>query len=432
MGGSLCLTSLGDEGALHVPMTLLSAAACGGGSVLFTSKWIEGFPRKKSSCFPALVALGFLVAAFVYFGCSFFPPTTRIATVASLPCIAGLLVLWADGMSSGKRMEAFSGEELACEAEIERGFGKRYMISLVIGVSAFGFVGTLVPLSKGFATLFADAIGAETARMDWQNAGMAAFSGMFLLFAAVSAARGRNIASNSFSRLMLGATCVALVVPCLFREIPYFATIFVVNGSMVVLEILIVSYSAVYAQHERIPVYRPFNLFYALLEGMSVVGCLLCSVALPVLSEGLSTDMVLVIVLTLVLVVLFLLIPAEAALQKTLFAERPSAAPLDPSMMHNVSHKHNIDALAEHLGAKYDLTPREREIALLLSQGRSLPYIQEKLSIAEGTARTHVAHIYQKLGVHSRQEFLDLVEQFSAPLEYCAPSDSGSVFEKRN
>ena len=84
-------------------------------------KWIEGFPRKKSSCFPALVALGFLVAAFVYFGCSFFPPTTRIATVASLPCIAGLLVLWADGMSSGKRMEAFSGEELACEAEIERG-----------------------------------------------------------------------------------------------------------------------------------------------------------------------------------------------------------------------------------------------------------------------------------------------------------------------
>ena len=101
-------------------------------------------------------------------------------------------------------------------------------------------------------------------------------------------------------------------------------------------------------------------------------------------------------------------------------------------MMHNVSHKHNIDALAEHLGAKYDLTPREREIALLLSQGRSLPYIQEKLSIAEGTARTHVAHIYQKLGVHSRQEFLDLVEQFSAPLEYCAPSDSGSVFEKRN
>lgn len=57
------------------------------------------------------------------------------------------------------------------------------------------------------------------------------------------------------------------------------------------------------------------------------------------------------------------------------------------------------------------LTRREREILELLLEGRSVPIICERLVISEGTARTHVKHIYQKLGVHNRQELLDLAEQ---------------------
>jgi DNA-binding CsgD family transcriptional regulator len=58
-----------------------------------------------------------------------------------------------------------------------------------------------------------------------------------------------------------------------------------------------------------------------------------------------------------------------------------------------------------------ELTRREREIPELLLEGRSVPVICERLVISEGTARTHVKHIYQKLGVHNRQELLDLAEQ---------------------
>ena len=46
----------------------------------------------------------------------------------------------------------------------------------------------------------------------------------------------------------------------------------------------------------------------------------------------------------------------------------------------------------------------------LLAEGRSLPYVQEKLFISEGTARTHIKHIYTKLDVHSKQEMLDKIE----------------------
>ncbi len=57
---------------------------------------------------------------------------------------------------------------------------------------------------------------------------------------------------------------------------------------------------------------------------------------------------------------------------------------------------------------RYGLTPREVEVFQLLAEGRSLPYIQEKLSISGGTARTHASSIYRKLGIHSRQELIDL------------------------
>ena len=63
------------------------------------------------------------------------------------------------------------------------------------------------------------------------------------------------------------------------------------------------------------------------------------------------------------------------------------------------------------LASTWHLTKRETEVAFLLARGRNLPYIEEKLVISHGTAQTHQRHIYEKTGVHSRREFLDLVER---------------------
>lgn len=45
----------------------------------------------------------------------------------------------------------------------------------------------------------------------------------------------------------------------------------------------------------------------------------------------------------------------------------------------------------------------------MLVKGRSKSYIAETLFISENTVRSHSKHIYQKLGVHSKQEVLDLL-----------------------
>lgn len=52
------------------------------------------------------------------------------------------------------------------------------------------------------------------------------------------------------------------------------------------------------------------------------------------------------------------------------------------------------------------LTPREGEIADLLCQGMSPSNISRILHIAPATTYKHIAHIYEKLRVSSRQEFL--------------------------
>ena len=59
--------------------------------------------------------------------------------------------------------------------------------------------------------------------------------------------------------------------------------------------------------------------------------------------------------------------------------------------------------------AAHGLTERETEVLELLAEGKSLSGVASELIIAEGTAKAHTRHIYEKLGINTRQELLDLL-----------------------
>lgn len=89
-------------------------------------------------------------------------------------------------------------------------------------------------------------------------------------------------------------------------------------------------------------------------------------------------------------------------------AEAPSRDNDDrvPAVVANVQAD-SLDRIAL-LASRYELTPRETEVFELLARGRSVPYIRDALVISKETAATHTKHVYAKLGIHSRQELIDL------------------------
>ncbi|MCD8316999.1 MAG: LuxR C-terminal-related transcriptional regulator [Eggerthellaceae bacterium] len=59
----------------------------------------------------------------------------------------------------------------------------------------------------------------------------------------------------------------------------------------------------------------------------------------------------------------------------------------------------------------YGLTAREAEVMELIARGNSGPQISKMLFISENTMRTHNKRIYMKLGIHKKQELLELLDK---------------------
>lgn len=71
----------------------------------------------------------------------------------------------------------------------------------------------------------------------------------------------------------------------------------------------------------------------------------------------------------------------------------------------------NSEQVAQALSKRYGLTTREAEVMGLLMKGRNEPFISEALFISPSTTHSHVSHIYAKIGVHSRQELLSVIDK---------------------
>lgn len=62
------------------------------------------------------------------------------------------------------------------------------------------------------------------------------------------------------------------------------------------------------------------------------------------------------------------------------------------------------------LGNRFGLTEREIEVLVSLAVGHNTAHIEKSLFISKNTVATHRKSIYRKLGVHSQQELISLVE----------------------
>jgi DNA-binding NarL/FixJ family response regulator len=77
---------------------------------------------------------------------------------------------------------------------------------------------------------------------------------------------------------------------------------------------------------------------------------------------------------------------------------------LDRDAMHQI-----VDQLGKPVDRPLELTPRETEVARLVSLGSRNKEIARELDISEGTVKMHLHNLYEKLNVSSRTELAILV-----------------------
>jgi DNA-binding CsgD family transcriptional regulator len=66
-------------------------------------------------------------------------------------------------------------------------------------------------------------------------------------------------------------------------------------------------------------------------------------------------------------------------------------------------------ARCEAISAEYGLSKREEEVMALLLRGNNYESIAKELYITRNTVKAHVNHIFAKVGVRTKQEFIDVV-----------------------
>ncbi len=104
----------------------------------------------------------------------------------------------------------------------------------------------------------------------------------------------------------------------------------------------------------------------------------------------------------------------------TNYTQDPASSPVS-SAVSNLAIKNSeadasegesrFDHACAQVAAQYSLTAREKDVLELLARGRTSPVIQERLVVSHNTVKSHVRHIYAKLGVHSQQELIDVIDK---------------------
>ena len=74
-------------------------------------------------------------------------------------------------------------------------------------------------------------------------------------------------------------------------------------------------------------------------------------------------------------------------------------------------YRRNMSTRCEQLADENHLTAREREVLLLLAEGKRPKEISEELVVSVATVRTHVQGVYSKLDVHSYDDLFKLLRK---------------------
>ena len=97
-------------------------------------------------------------------------------------------------------------------------------------------------------------------------------------------------------------------------------------------------------------------------------------------------------------------------MKQLLLNQKAGERDVSPKNQYVASMVQSINEQCARVAECFGLTEREGVVLGYLVRGWSLQMIAEEENLARSTIKTHVTHIYQKLGVHTREELVLVVE----------------------
>lgn len=337
-----------------------------------SQKWVRAF-----SLMQLIVPIPFLFLVFAPYAACF-------AVFVSLPVLA-FATLWAARKSALKDVRGATSAKRANRIKPNA----QVVAGVAIICAGYGFLQTLLTVNNVRPILLAQMV-------------LAAFVLAFLIAYAVF---GRTD-DPDYRRAMRTVTSILVMGYLLFPLVSNDAVRFVgntliISGFILFEYVIIVALSDAASHAEQSPT-AIFAAARAIVTGSLVAG-MLVSVALwcavPDFQSSNTARSIIVAVSVMLMSTAGIWLLSENNLHRFFWGGGSGAG-----------GKEQLGEAVAKIARIHNLTNRERDVLELWIQGRSVPYIQENLVISNNTVSTHVRHIYQKCGVHSRQELLDLVQ----------------------
>lgn len=396
LGGLGCLLCLGrDNGPETILPYTASVLALGIGSALLVFLWGIVFSRVGAKTTLVEASLGYLIAFFALLPFHALPLAGQIAfVIVAASANTGLLASsLLETRSGGNQSEHLVEQPASEDRAAERAWLRRICAGLFLYGSAMACFGQ-IQLANAEVTLSVPGTALQA---------IAALAACAATFAAVLLCRSRSEALGY--RFAFIATMIGCLLPLVFppdAAAPMTVMLAGETTMLVVISSLLFEFA-----HQT-----PWAAARILSLGITskVCGDLLTRALIELgrelgVTAGIGTWTLL---FAICIIAEYTIILTEPAIQTALHGASGTFLPCGQTQQHGTSD--TTARISHTISAQFNLTDRESEVLYHLLRGRSSRRIQEELFISESTANTHIRHIYGKLGVHSKQELLDLAD----------------------
>lgn len=360
--------------------TLFFGVICGTGMVIVLQAWIPRAQAHDGSQLTHRMLFGFIVAFVLDATIGILPQEIALFLVSALPLVTSAFLLTRAGDAKPKRPTKTPEQPFAN--------------TLTACIAMFGFA-----VFMGIIGFDYDLTNSQNMRVAQAGvmAGGAAFAAIILF------ALGR------FSDIGRLQVIVPIVLTTSFVLLPLSATSFVREIAVVLAQATLLLTFVVVAlavrQGKGRESARRFPFLIASLAVLNLLGVIVGGVIRN--SFGLDATALTFTALLIIYFVLLVALPLSRCnrLVKHVIQGASIASPTEIARIRR-------DALAERYPS---LSTREKDVLLLMLQSYSNQRMADALIVSESTVKTHVRHVYAKMGIRSRQQLL--IEAEDIPLE---------------